>query len=69
MDYERITDPAELAEAHKAFAFVKELKDSELLHEHIEPEDLALVRTIIERARADAVRDALATKPAPPVPA
>lgn len=55
--YENLTDPAEIAEAHAAWKFVLELRDQDLLDPNMDQEALADVRVVIERARADAVRE------------
>ena len=56
---EHITDPAELLEANKAWVYVQELIDAGYLDEwREEPEDLAFIRQVFERARSDAIREA-----------
>lgn len=55
MDVEKITDPKELEEARRAWAFVKELSDAGVLLDDLDAEELAYVREVIERARGEAV--------------
>lgn len=65
--YEKITDPIELAEAAKAWEYVKELQECDLLDPELadDAESMAMVRGVFERARSDAVRDYIAAQSMP----